>query len=258
MGKSEIRAYSPVASSAGLRLAHHAAPARSRRHQPGIQVVQYQIGRIEAPEEFAPDGKGGHAEDSALCGFHGALLQRLLDLGPGDGLVGVGNGEPLRERLPLLVAGEVAPFDPYGVEDRAYERRFRTLGDGEAQRAQRVERMRRRHAKGDAVPRRVPVAPAVGVHALGRNFRRPLVLPVAEQAGEENRAVGDLQVRRQPVELDELQIGEGREKIEVPVGGPHRPVPHVPTSGSPADCARFRLSARGRVGAKPMEAAEGR
>ena len=116
------------------------------------------------------------------------------------------------------------------------------------------ERMRRRHAKGDVVPRRVPVAPAIGMHALGRNLRRSLVLPMAQQPGEENRAIGDLQVRRQPVELDELQIGEGREKIEVPVGGPHRPVPHVRTSGSPADCARFRLSARGgaRAGLKEM------
>ena len=180
--------------------------------------------------------------------------ERLLDLGPGDGLVGVRDGEPLGEPLPLVVAREVAPFGPYGVEDRAYERRLGALGDGEPERAQRVERMRRRHAKGDTVPRRVPVAPAISVHALGRNLRRPLVLPMAEEPGEENRAIGDLQVRRQPVELDELQIGEGREKIEVPVGGPHRPVPHVRTSGSPADCARFRLSARGgaRAGLKEM------
>ena len=76
------------------------------------------------------------------------------------------------------------------------------MGDGEPERAERVERMRRRHAKGDAVACRVPVAPAISMHALGRNLRRPLVLPMAEEPGEENRAVGDLQVRRQPVELD--------------------------------------------------------
>ena len=115
----------------------------------------------------------------------------LLDLGAGDGLLGVRDGEPLGELLPLVVAGDVAPFGPYGVEDRAYERRLGALGDGEPERAQRVERMRRRHAKGDAVPCRVPVAPAISMHALGRNLRRPLVLPMAEEPGEENRAIGD-------------------------------------------------------------------
>ena len=29
----------------------------------------------------------------------------------------------------------IAPFGPYGVEDRAYERRLGTLGDGEPERA---------------------------------------------------------------------------------------------------------------------------
>ena len=129
-------------------------------------------------------------------------LSASLTSGLGYGLNGVRDGEPLGERLPLVVAGEVAPFGPYGVEDRTYERRLGTVGDGEPERAQRVERMRRRHAKGDAVPCRVPVAPAISMHALGRNLRRPLVLPMAEEPGEENRAIGDLQVRRQPVELD--------------------------------------------------------
>ena len=129
-------------------------------------------------------------------------LQCLLDLGAGDGLLGVRDGEPLGELLPLVVARKIAPFGPYGVEDRAYDCRLGIVGDGEPERAERVERMRRRHAKGDTVPRRVPVAPAIGVYALGRNLRRPLVLPMAEEPGEENRAVGDLQVRWQPVELD--------------------------------------------------------
>ena len=227
-----MRAYSPVTEQRRI-----------------VQVVQHQIGRIDAPENLVADGKGGHAEDPALGGLLGALLERLLDLGPRDNLIiGIGDAEPLGERLPLLVLREVAPLGPDGIEDRAHERWLGTLGDGEAQRAQRVEGMGGRHAEGDAVARRVPVTPAVGMDALGRNLRRPLVLPMAEEPSEENRPEGNREVRRQPVELDELQIGEGREKIEVPVGGPHRPIPHVPTSGSRADCARFGPAVRGDAG----------
>ena len=43
-----------------------------------------------------------------------------------------------------------------------------------------------------------------------------------EKPGEEDGSEGDFEVGRQAFEPRQLQIGEGGDKIEIPVGGGHR------------------------------------
>ena len=73
------------------------------------QVIQHQIGRIQAPENLVSDGKRGDAEDAPFRGLLGAPPQRVLDLRRRDHVVGV-----LRCR-----DGPSAPATPHRRRGRA-------------------------------------------------------------------------------------------------------------------------------------------
>jgi hypothetical protein len=80
---------------------------------------------------------------------------------------------------------------------------------------------RRRKLERDAEALRPPVAPAVGVAALGLDLGRALLAEVGEQSGEEHRAALDREPRRQPGEPVQADIGKGRNEVEIPDRRPH-------------------------------------
>ena len=78
---------------------------------------------------------------------------------------------------------------------------------------QGIERMGRRIAQRDAEVIRPPVAPAVGVLPLRRQFGRALLAPMAEDAREEHGPVLDLHVRGKLLQPVQADVGEGRNEV---------------------------------------------
>ena len=79
-----------------------------------------------------------------------------------------------------------------------------------------IERMTGRKAEWDREPLRPPVAPAVGVAALGRDLGRPFLSPVAEQSCEQDRPVFDLEIGGQLLQPVQADVGERRDEVEIP------------------------------------------
>ena len=131
--------------------------------------------------------------------------------------VGVVDLQASRERLPVVVGLNIAPFGEYELEYGADDRRLGTQGDAKAQCTQWVEGVHGRELEGDARTVRQPLTLAIGVAALGRNFGGAFLAPVLEKPREQHRTVADLQGIRQPFEVHELQVCVGRDEIEVPV-----------------------------------------
>ena len=67
----------------------------------------------------------------------------------------------------------------------------------------------------------LPGHESVGEAPLGGNFGGPFVLPCFEQAGEQHRAVPDIDFLLQLDQLFALQIRKRRYEVEVPVSAGH-------------------------------------
>ena len=172
----------------------------------------------------------------------------LLDRGAGDQLLRVGDAEAAGERAEHGRGIDVQTVLPDAVEHRTHMGRGGAGAGEQAQRMQGVERVRRRQPERDAILLRDPDAGAVGVTALFGNFGRALGAVGLEQAGKQHRhelngghyaaGPGDA------IELPEMQVGVGRDDIEIP--GclhsrflPYKPIVVALTEG--VDCSQIAL-----------------
>jgi hypothetical protein len=145
---------------------------------------------------------------ASFCLTAGSPISRRL---PGT------DAEPLAEQRPFR--GKVAALAKDEIEGRIDRRARRAERDQQALSVQRIEGMARRHAEGNAMLGGGPHATAVGMQTLRRQFRRTLVVPVLEQAGEEHGNELDVERRMQLAEALQVQVGERRDEVEIPAGG---------------------------------------
>jgi len=76
--------------------------------------------------------------------------------------------------------------------------------------------MRRRKLQRHAIAIRAPLHESVGELAFAGNFCRALVSMVLQQASEQNRTKFERDLLRKAANLRPLQIGKGRDEVEVP------------------------------------------
>ena len=163
----------------------------------------------------------------------------------GDRRGGIGDAERPRDRREsdrIHAALAVAP----DVREHPLDRvPARARGDAQAQRGERIERMRGRESQRDAGAVRLPLHEAVGERALGRDLGGAELAVMREQRAEHDRHRHEFDARAQREHAWQLQVRERRNEVEVParlernLRGRHRTPQRsvLNTSGSNASTA---------------------
>ena len=186
-----------------------------------LQFPEQRIDPVGAPEVLAINAIGRYAEDTGCDRGAGGVEQALLDVGFTRARQQCHPVEPAvaRDVREHGIVSEVEPEFPCGVHQREPEAASRgriVERDAHAQRAQRIERVRRRSFDRHAELRRDAQHIAHRVGALGRQLRRTLVAMRGEQRAEQHRPEVELHAGR--VEPSALPRSEPRvraDRIEI-------------------------------------------